>query len=219
MVVNAVSGLLSEPRMRDYKLCCDGDELRALDLYVWNMQVSAAFGETIGFLEVALRNTLAGRMHARHVRKRRSGSWLDDPAGELAPRARADIAEARRRVLGKRKPLTADQVITELNFGFWRFLLANQYRTTLWPDLLRGFAHIPGSDQRSALDGRVRRLHDLRNRLAHHEPVWNKPLEDRARDARDVLGYLDPVAASWWNDRHCRIEALLDACPVVRPRA
>ncbi|GGQ47929.1 hypothetical protein ACFFKE_08505 [Streptomyces mutabilis] len=35
------------------------------------------------------------------------------------------------------------KVIAELSFGFWRFLLARQYKTNLWPDLAGAFPYAP----------------------------------------------------------------------------
>ncbi|MEU4744735.1 hypothetical protein AB0G02_30325 [Actinosynnema sp. NPDC023658] len=203
--------------MKIYKRPCQGDIARALELYVWNTQVGAAFGESLGFLEVALRNTLAGRMHARHTHRGRPRSWLDDPANELSSKAIKDIETARCRIRRKQKPLTEDQIIAELSFGFWRYLLAKRYQTTLWIDLYRGFDAIPGKEQRHTIEARVTRLHEFRNRLAHHEPVWNKPLQGRIDDIRDVLTYIEPQAATWWNIRYCRINTLLTTCPVRRP--
>jgi hypothetical protein len=126
-----------------------------------------------------VRNTrLATRLASNHRAKGRRGSWLGDPNDELDQRAREDIATARRRVRSKRKTPSDGQTIAELSFGFWRFLLANRYGTTLWPNLAGGFPHAPDR-ARTTVEGPIGRLHDFRNRLAHHEPVWNKELATR----------------------------------------
>ena len=107
-------------------------------MYRWNSAITAAFWEPIGHLEVALRNTLDNRLAARHRRLGRSGSWLDDPAQELSSRARLDIVGARDRVRQKGKRASDGQTISELSFGFWRFLITKKL-TGLWPDLAGGF--------------------------------------------------------------------------------
>jgi hypothetical protein len=56
-------------------------------MYRWNSAITAAFWEPIGHLEVALRNTLDGRLAARHQGPGRAGSWLDDSNQELSSRA------------------------------------------------------------------------------------------------------------------------------------
>lgn len=206
---------ISSARIASYLAACNGDRVAALDLYVWNAQTNAAYTESIGHVEIALRNVMAGRLATRHRTRHRRGSWLDDPASELDPRARDDIVAARRRVRAKRKPLSEGQVISELTFGFWRFLLTNRYRTTLWPDLARGFAHAPNRSL-VTVEAPVVRLHGLRNRLAHHEPIWNKPLAAYQQDICAVLGYIDPDLRDWVVG-HCRIETMLRRCPVTRP--
>jgi hypothetical protein len=117
-------------------------------------------------LEVALRNTLAERLAARHRRLGRAGSWLDDPEEELSSRARLDIAGARDRVRQKGKRASDGQTISELSFGFWRFLVTKKL-TGLWPDLASGFSHAPD-----------RQLGTVEGRIAHPAPS--------ARDKRVV---------------------------------
>lgn len=75
---------------------------------------------------------------------------------------------------GQRKPTSDGQVISELSFGFRRFLLARRYQGQLWPDLATGFPHTP-SRRRQLVEDPVVRLHEFRNRLAHHQRVVSEP--------------------------------------------
>jgi hypothetical protein len=213
--VSVLTRCFSPARLSGYLARCGGDVTAGLGLYQWNNEVSAALWEGLAHFEVALRNTIADRLVSRHHRLGRPGSWLDDPASEFDSKARRDIVTARQRVAIKRKPAGDGQTISELPFGFWRFLLARRYNTTLWPDLATGFAHAPNRD-RHAVEAPIERLHDLRNRLAHHERVWTEPLEDRYRDLTDVLGYIDPGLARWVNQLS-RVQAVIAVCPITRP--
>lgn len=178
--------------------------------------MTGALWEAMGYLEVALRNTLASRLARRHRRLGRPGNWLDDPAGELDVQARDDIGAARRRVQRNRKPLTFDQVISELGFGFWRYLLARRYATTLWPDLAGGFPHSPDRN-RATIDAPVRKLHLLRNRLAHHQRIWTEPLTSQWAHIATILGYINTDYATWATGSS-RVPRLLTGCPVPLPR-
>lgn len=149
-------------RLANYRRACGGDLIAAIELYRWNGELTGATWETLGHIEVLLRNALAGRMRSRQQRLRRSGSWLDDPGVGLDQRGRDDIATAQRRVRTKGKYLTDGQVVSELNFGFWRFLLARRYQSALWPDLASGFEHAP-SRNRVVVEDLVVRLHEFRN--------------------------------------------------------
>jgi len=64
------------------------------------------------------------------------------------------------------------KVIAELMFGFWRYLSTAAHHHPLWiPYLHTAFA--PGTSRR-AVDRPVGRLHQLRNRIAHHEPLLRR---------------------------------------------
>jgi hypothetical protein len=62
---------------------------------------------------------------------------------------------------------------------------------------------LPGSDRR-LLEAPVARLHALRNRVAHHEPLLTEPLDDRYTDLLDVVSFVHPQLRSWL-DTHNRL--------------
>ncbi|MFI1877930.1 hypothetical protein [Streptomyces venezuelae] len=192
----AVIALLSPARINPYLTACSGRQDQALSLYLWNSAIAAAFFEDLGHLEVMLRNALDQRLVLRQQRRNRQQEWFDDPALPLASKARIDIREARRRASTTGAATPRGKIIAELSFGFWRFLLARQYQTTLWPDLARAFPNAP----RRALtlvEDPVKRLHKLRNRIAHHEGIWDQNLAGRRDDMHNLLAYLDHDAAAW----------------------
>lgn len=209
--LHAVSRYLSQQRLAPYVWACAEDLADGLRLYAWNADVGSAFFESLGHLEVVLRNALDQRLIRRHTRTGRSGDWFDDPARELGQRARQDIAAARERVRHKGKAMCHGQVITELPFGFWRYLLARQHQATLWPDLAGAFPHAP--DRRlTTVEPPVKRLHVFRNRIAHHEGIWSYPLEDRYADLLLLVGYIDPHIRAWV-DRGSRVPSVLAGRP------
>jgi hypothetical protein len=158
--------------------------------------LSGAFWETLGHVEVLLRNALSEQRATRQRRRGRGGSWLFDPATSLDQRGRDDIVKARRRVQTKGKTPTDGQIISELGFGFWRFLVARRYQATLWPDLASGFPHAPNRARRTVEDPIVR-LHEFRNRVAHHERIWSESVEDRYRDCLLLAGLIDRYLRDW----------------------
>jgi hypothetical protein len=190
-----LESLFSGERLSTYLAHCGGDFDSAVRLYRWNAAVTAAFWEPIGHLEVALRNTLAAQLSKRHLQLGQAGSWLDDPNRELSERARDDIGAARDRVKQKGKRASEGQTISELSFGFWRFLITKKL-TGLWPDLAGGFPDAPDR-QRETVEKPIARLHDFRNRLAHHQPVWNRQPQARYDDLLMVAGYIDPALPGW----------------------
>jgi hypothetical protein len=75
-------------------------------------------------------------------------------------------------------------------FGFWRYLSSAAHEKTLWvPALHRAFP--PGTNRATHVDGPVGRLHDLRNRVAHHEPLLTTDVAGRLSDLIGVAARLD----------------------------
>lgn len=192
----AVIELISPDRLSPYLTACAGDTTAALALYRWNSDLAAAFFEPLGHLEIMLRNALDARLVARQHRRGRAGEWYTDTVVPLSVKARSDIVQAQQRAGRGGTTLPRGKIIAELGFGFWRFLLARQYKTSLWPDLAGAFPHAPNRALNTVEDP-VKRLHKFRNRIAHHEGIWHLPLEARRDDIQTVLGFIEPAAAAW----------------------
>lgn len=198
---------LSPERLSTYVAACSGRLDDALELYAWNAAITGAFWEHLGYVEVLLRKTLDARLTGRHAHLRRGGTWLDDPARELTDRARRDIVDARRRVRAKKKKPTHGQTVSELSFGFWRYLISKTYSGRFWPDLASGFPHAPNRAL-TTIERPVRELHDFRNRLGHHQRIWSEPLATRYRDLDVLARYIDPTVAVWVGG-NSRVQATL----------
>lgn len=192
---------LSPGRLAPYQAAA-GSQRAAVDLYRWNIAVSAAVYEGLHLLEVVLRNAMHDQLVIWHQRTGNSDSWIDDRAGILEDRARKDIATARART---RKPSpTEGHAVAELTFGFWRFLLARRYQDNLWRLAVRhAFPHLQ-PQTRSVVEKPLISLHKLRNRIAHLEPVHRRDLLADRQDILTVLGYICPDTRDWYQTG-CRI--------------
>ena len=94
------------------------------------------------------------------------------------------------------KQPTAGRVVAELPFRFWVALFANPYDTTIWrTDLHRIFT--PRVKDRRGLHDTLDRLRTLRNRIAHHEPIFHRRLDDGYRRIRNIVGFLSPPTLTW----------------------
>jgi hypothetical protein len=95
----------------------------------------------------------------------------------------------------KGKRASDGQTISELSFGFWRFLITRKL-TGIWPDLASGFPHAPDR-RRETVEASLSRLHVFRNRLAHHQRVWSHAPAERYEDLLALAGYIDPALPAW----------------------
>ncbi|HEU0132383.1 MAG TPA: hypothetical protein VFQ85_15475 [Mycobacteriales bacterium] len=203
---------LSAERMAPYLAAAGGDRARALRLYEWNIAISGALFESIGSMEVLLRNALHQHLTAYHATTSRPGEWYDDPARVLTERAREDIAAARERVRDRGCTETPGRVVAELSFGFWRFLLAKTYEHTLWTPALAAAFPLLKPLRRTSIHQPLCRLNELRNRIAHHEPIHARRL---TLDYRDLLTVAAAICADTarWIDRTSRVNLTLTLRP------
>lgn len=166
---------------------------RAFALYEWNMAVSAALFHSIGALEVVVRNALHDQL-ARTL----GPTWYRRVP--LAAAAKDDVARAiDRATRGGAERELPGKVVAELPFGFWRFLLSRRYHTSLWvPVLYRAFPRHPdAARQRTDIENRMERLHFVRNRVAHHEPVHRRDLGHDYDDLLCVTGWICEDTRNW----------------------
>ncbi|MFC0531370.1 hypothetical protein [Phytohabitans kaempferiae] len=204
---------LSTERLAPYRAVTGGDVRSALRLYEWNREVGAAFGATLGDLEVVLRNAMHDQLTAWSNMADGEPRWYLDPGRLLTGDALDDIAKARRRATRNGRPEAPGRVVAELSLGFWRYLLAGRYERTLWlPCLRQVFPGLQGRGMRRDVNDAVRDLHLLRNRIAHHEPIHDRPLKDLHATAMSVADWVCPVSRRWIETR-CRVAALLASRP------
>jgi hypothetical protein len=193
----AIARRLTTERLRSYLASTGSDLEQAIALYDWNARVGGALHEDIGRLEVVFRNAIDQALVAYGTAQGWPTVWYRRRQifpGRHGARALDDIKVARSRATRRGVPEAHGKVVAELSFGFWRFLCTKPYLTSLWvPAVADAFPNHPDRGDpravRRAVDDRIQRVHFLRNRVAHHEPVHHRNLR------RD----LDSIAQlAWW---------------------
>ena len=164
----------------------DGVEAR---LYIWNIQVSAAFWGGFHFLEILLRNAI----HQNFVDRAHTVNWWETDL-PLFDSEREFILEAVAKVSARDEVPSAPLVISQLHFAFWVGLLANKYHSALWVNQLETiFPNYQGD--RKTLHAALDRLRKLRNRIAHHESIYLRDLSSDLNSLCSILGYIDSDTA------------------------
>ena len=200
-------GLLSQPRMSTYLGACAGDVSAAVDLYRWNMDVSMALFEAIHYLEVGVRNRADDALTALAGP---TADWLDaPPTVPLKPTTKSVIQKAREHASKNGRVATHGHVIAELTLGFWPYLFAEPYNRTLWAPALKGA--FPTAS-RTQMHDNLKSIAELRNRLAHHEPVFALQLAGKYELVLATAELVDP-RLGWWIDATSRVESVLRVRP------
>lgn len=201
----SIAQRLTMDRLGSYLAATGGDLVEAIDLYDWNTLVGAALHEDIGRLEVVFRNVLDASLVAYGTAQGWSTVWYRRSQlfpGKHGARAVGDIKKARDRATRGRAREVHGKVIAELSFGFWRFLCTPPYLTSLWvPALTGAFPHHPEHGDprvvREAVNDRMQRVHFLRNRIAHHEPIHQRDLQRDINSIAELAGWICTDARDW----------------------
>ncbi len=203
MSLAALRHALSEERLAAYGVAGDGDTLDPVARYAWNLALSSALMPPLHVVEVTLRNNLfkASRkvVDESTLRFAEVGCWLDaEPT--LLYEAEADaVRVAKDLVRRSRKPVTPGRLVSNLSFGFWVSLCRSPYEhgrargPGLWPDAMKyAFPFLPKDHhKRSAILTRLDEIREFRNRVFHHEPIWNRDVERSHRRLVEVVGWMN----------------------------
>ena len=201
----AIAHRLTRERLQSYLTSTNGDLEQAIALYDWNARVGGALHEDIGRLEVVFRNALDGALVTYGVAQHWPTVWYRRRQlfpGKHGARALDDIKTARNRATRRGVSEVHGKVVAELSFGFWRFLCTRPYLTSLWvPAVADAFPNHPDHGDpravRQAVDDRIQRVHFLRNRVAHHEPVHHRNLMWDLDSIAQLAGWISADAQDW----------------------
>jgi hypothetical protein len=109
--------------------------------------------------------------------------------------------------------VSTDQVVATLSFGFWTGLLDAPFERLIWRTHLRpAFPNMPGNFQLVDLRKRVRNANWFRNRIAHHEPIYDAALTNYYSDATNVIAWINTDLVMWVRANN-RVPALVRMRP------
>lgn len=218
---------IGAPRIGPYRAffkTTSDDEL--LGAYLWGQAIGGAFQPILGMYEVALRNAIhlaASRLSSKNLFD--SHPWYDSSRADaltIRGKTRSKVEE----VLYEGEPPLRrspqpppDAVVAALSFGFWPSFLHGLNKREQPRVLTDAFPHHPNSTPRhwgfpknvEDLIATLKRIQQLRNSVAHHEPIWKphrltgaethwsqsvKSLRDCHQDVLNVMAWCCPASAT-----------------------
>lgn len=199
--LSQIPHVLSEPRFATYLRHCGNDKKSALRLYKWNLELSSAFIVPLHLLEISTRNAVVEAVGAVHTQ---NWPWnngfirsLTDPTTGYSPKR--DL-----RAVAMRVP-TMGKVVAELKFVFWERMFTSRHDRRLWNQHIKAvFPFAPEAltpqQIRSQLYSDIFTIRELRNRIAHHEPIFHRNLQDDYDKILEIITWRDDVTAQWMNN-------------------
>lgn len=156
---------LSKSRLSSFDMNHDTDDL-ILARYLWNVELSKELYFSLHFFEVVLRNSI----HNSFKKHFQSDFWFDQ--SQFIDMVK-DIAKARSEIR-KNGAETADDIIAKLNLGFWCRLLNKKYDKIWHKTIIAVFPSLKRKERsRHKIQPKIENIRRLRNRVFHHEPIYN----------------------------------------------
>lgn len=172
----------------------------ACQAYFWNLDLCESLYPVLNAVEVVVRNELD-----ETIASYTGNSWWFSDASLLGGHELDSYEKVHNRLNRESYPVenpTRGHYIADLPFGFWTGLLHSFYERDqkLWPTLLTNasnrqpFGEAPNTLQnRQDFFKRIDSVRKLRNRVFHHEPVWNRDsLTEDYSTSLQVIGWVEP---------------------------
>jgi hypothetical protein len=203
-MIDDIRAVLSAARLGRYEAAAGvtaPDDPRAVELYAWHAQVSAALLAPLHICEVVVRNAVSEALEARYGARWPWASGFEQSLPPIAKHSRdyqplLDVLNTRRNAQ------TTGKVIPELKFVFWQKMFTARHDTRLWtPHLRKVFPNLDQTqsiqDLRKRIYADLDQLRALRNRVAHHEPIFMRDLAADLQKMEELVAFRSTIAATW----------------------
>ena len=205
----ALEAIITKERLGRYLTESGFDLDRALQLYAWNLKISAAFVPLLCAAEISLRNIVMVRSSAVF-----GPVWWQSSAflGLAGSTAKGIVKSAENKIVDRGIVPTTGRMTAELSFGFWENMLLPKYQPALWTPIHLHFPDLPTRVDRQTLYERCGKIRVLRNRISHHEPIFRRNISQDYADCVEFIGWLSSAKAAWITP-HCNVMALMRTKP------
>jgi len=213
IVLTALERTISADRLSTYIAYAGFDKERAIRLYVWNSYVSQCFHLPLQSVEVSTRNTVNEYLSFRF-----GTGWPQDArflnlVPERRDRTQDAIRKVTKRVTTEGHPVTTGRVVAGLPFDFWVGLFTTKYDRPLWQTSLHNILpNLPKTAKRRDLYELLRSIKELRNRVAHYEPIFQRDLSKEHTNIIAAIRHRCTYTADWVS-AHSRLQLALRSKP------
>ena len=163
---------MSLQRLKRYRIACNYNIQKTLCLYRANIRMSLAFLAILGIFEVVLRNKIDVHYKAQFSE---TPDWFlaaMHPGGFLTQNGcQGSLNKITKAYADMRQNYSHDKLLSQLSFGFWKFMFAGGQFKAGGGTLLAIFPNRPSGCNQKTIYQKLHRINLIRNRVAHHEPI------------------------------------------------
>lgn len=205
--IQRIQQSLSEARFQTYLDAVCQNLFEATTLYEWNVRISSALTIPLHFFEIVNRNAILSAIIEVY-----GADWYETESFRLAlPNPRGNFYSPRNdlsnvvRNLRYDGVLSAGKVVAELKFVFWEQMLTKRHDKRLWERYFT-LSYPHSGDEHSYWQLRaeakeiVSKTREIRNRIAHHEPIFSRDVVHEYQNIIKLIGWCNHDVVSWLNE-------------------
>lgn len=201
--LTAIKAALSAPRISTYESATHtttNNDPSAIALYAWNATVSSALLAPLHICEVVIRNAVSEAIERLYGPQ---WPWSAGFARSLSTPAQPWLYDPRKDLINTGKRFqTTGKVIPELKFVFWQQMFDSRHEARIWNrHLVSIFPNVNTAkaitDLRQDMHDGLEQVRTLRNRIAHHEPIFARNLQDDFQTIIRLVRARSEITASW----------------------
>ena len=195
--------IISTPRFATYRNAANNDVQVALNLYKWNLEISSSFIVPLQVCEVAARNGVVLAVEQTY-----GADWhISNSFEQSLPTFRGgyspsqDFTSTKAKLI-RNNALTAGRIVADLKFAFWENMLTRRHDQRLWtPHYTAAFPNADVSvsiyQARAKAKSHLEKIRKLRNRIAHHEPIFVRNIQEEYDRILEVIEWRSPISKDW----------------------
>lgn len=188
---NELESSLSAPRLSTYLHLANGNQEKAIELYIKNIRISEEIHTQLKEFEVIFRNAINDVLTAGY-----GLDWYNSREISFIDKHIAAIQRVKQDLFKENKDKTNPNIISNLALGFWVYLFNKDYDRTLWRShLYKVFKH--KSISRSQVRGELQKIKNLRNRISHCECILKYPYEKYYQEIIEFISWINPRISVW----------------------
>lgn len=219
--IKSIKAALSVPRVSTYEAATHtvaANDPSAIALYAWNAAVSSALLAPLHICEVVVRNSVSEAIERLYGPR---WPWSAGFARSLSTPAQPWLYDPRKDLTNTaRRFASTGKVIPELKFVFWQQMFDSRHEARIWNrHLLSIFPNVDATKSitllRQDLHDDLEQVRILRNRIAHHEPIFARNLHDDFQTIVRLVRSRCEITASWLLSNQMASKVMISSRPFL----
>jgi len=201
---------LSERRLARYAPAAADGAVSAADMYLWNCALCEAFYLPLHIAEISSRNAIHSALLYKGER------WYEDTTFRRILDAHY-LSELEKALADERDQhgavIDAHHLVSALSMGFWQHMTTRRFERFLFPKgIQKTFRHAPWQKKRQDLHDLIEALRRWRNRIAHHNAIFDKGPAAKYQATLDLISWASPDLSHWVASRS-RVSQVINERP------